>query len=180
MKRLILMCGLLASGFSFGADWKYAAMGAMDDRAIYVDSSQYTYDKKSNSIKAWYKTVSYREKEGKETYTKSKDLYQFSCIDNRIKLLAYVNYNKNGDVVSSAQYDSKDVKYKIIIPDTIGEDLWEVACISKGGGFRYPKYQTGERLSKEEMEKIFPNGVGGGAQQGHEEMNDFNKGLSVQ
>jgi len=94
--------------------------------------------------------------------------------------LAYVNYNKNGDVVSSAQYDSKDVKYKIIIPDTIGEDLWKVACISKGGGFRYPKYQTGERLSKEEMEKIFPNGVGGGAQQGHEEMNDFNKGLSVQ
>jgi len=46
MKKLILICSLLASGFSFGADWKYAAMGAMDDRAIYVDSSQYTYDKK--------------------------------------------------------------------------------------------------------------------------------------
>ena len=36
MKKLILICGLLTSGFSFGADWKYAAMGAMDDRAIYV------------------------------------------------------------------------------------------------------------------------------------------------
>lgn len=156
MKKLILMCSLLASSFTFGADWKYAAMGAQDDRAIYVDSSQYNYDMKNNSIKVWFKTDSYEDTNSKKTYTRSKNLFQFSCNDQKLKLLAYVNYDNKGNVVSSSQLDSKDIKYRMVIPDTIGESLWNVACISKGKGFRYPKYQTGERLTKEEMERIFP------------------------
>ncbi|MFN3073190.1 surface-adhesin E family protein [Acinetobacter sp. TY2] len=156
MKKILFICGLLSPGLSFGADWKYAAIGAQDDRAIYVDSSQYNYDKKNNSIKAWFKTDSYEDDNSKKTYTRSKKLFQFSCLDNKMKLLAYVNYDKKGNVISSSQLDSKEVKYDIVIPDTVGESLWKVACISKGNGFRYPKYQAGERLTKEEMEKVLP------------------------
>ncbi|WP_109441885.1 surface-adhesin E family protein [Acinetobacter haemolyticus] len=158
MKKIFLLCGLLTSSISFGADWKYAAIGAQNDRAIYVDSSQYIYDKKNNTVKAWFKTVSYKDLEGSETYTKSKNLYQFSCLDNKIKLLAYVNYSKDGSVISSGSQESKSVKFDFVIPDTIGESMWRVACLTKGGGFRYPKYQLGERLSKAETEKIFPKG----------------------
>lgn len=140
----------------YAADWKYAAIGGKNDRAIYVDSSQYTYNKKDNTIKAWFKTDSYKELEGKETFTKSKDLYQFSCVDNKMRLLAFVNYGKDGSVISSAQREEKDAKYDLIIPDTIGEDMWRVACLTKGKGFKYPKWQTGERMSKEEMDQVLP------------------------
>ena len=179
MKKLILISGLLVSTICFGADWKYAAMGAQDDRAIYVDSSQYNYDKKNNSIKAWFKTDSYVDDNSKDTYTRSKNLFQFSCLDNKIKLLAYVNYDKKGNVISSNQLDSKEAKYSAVIPDTVGESIWKVACISKGKGFRYPKYQAGERLTKEEMEKIFPKDY---VPKKHtqEEINEMNKGFDAE
>ncbi|MCT9978372.1 hypothetical protein M2R48_08555 [Acinetobacter sp. I-MWF] len=149
MKKLFLICGLLASSFSFGADWKYAAMGAQDeyDRGIYVDSSQYNYDKKNNSIIAWFKTESYAGYEGyrnKITYTRAENLYQFLCVENKMRLLTYVYYDKKGDIISSSQFDSKDVEYNTVTSNTIGESLWKVACASKGKGFRYPKYQTVE------------------------------------
>lgn len=179
MKKLILICGLLVSSFSFGADWKYATMGTSNDRAIYVDSSQYNYDGKSNSIKVWFKTDSYVDDDSKDTYTRSKNLFQFSCIDNKLKLLAYVNYDQKGNVVSSDQLESNEVKYSTVIPDTIGESLWKVSCISKGKGFRYPKYQTGERLTKDEMEKIFPKDYVP-KKYNQEEINEMNKGFDAE
>ncbi|WP_151805373.1 surface-adhesin E family protein [Acinetobacter junii] len=180
MKKLILISSLLISSFSSGADWKYASMGSHSDRAIYVDSSQYDYDYKNNTIKTWFKTDSYEDENSKKIYTRSKKLHQFSCLDKKAKILAYVEYDKDGGVTSSAQRESKDAKYELVVPDTVGEDLWKVSCASKGGGFRYPEYQTGERLTKEEMEKIFPNGTGGAKEYTQEERNELNKRLSAQ
>lgn len=179
MKKQILICGLLASSTSFGADWKYAAIGTQNDRAIYIDSSQYSYDKGKNSIRAWFKTDSYEDDESKNIYTSSKNFYEFSCLDNKIKLLTFVNYNKEGRVISSQQLSDKEVKYSIVIPDTIGESLWKVACISKGKGFRYPKYQTGERLTKDEVNKIFPKDY---VPKKHtqEEINEMMKGFDAE
>lgn len=154
MKRFILIIGLLSSGFSFGADWKFAAVGANGDR-MYVDSSQYNYNKKTNTIAAWFEIVKYKNSEGDETYVDSKYLFQFSCLDKKSKLLAYVNYNTNGEVISSDSRDGKNVKFNIIIPDSVGEDLWKVACTSRGNGFRYPKYQLGERVSKQDMQSTY-------------------------
>ncbi|MFW1903661.1 surface-adhesin E family protein [Acinetobacter baumannii] len=158
MKRIVLVSGLLASVSSFGADWKYVSIGGENDRGIYVDNSQYMYNKKTNTVKAWFKTVSYIDPDSTETYTRSKNLYQFSCSDKKAKLLGFVNYDKNATIISSDQREEKDAKYNMIIPDTIGEDLWKASCLSKGNGFRFPKVQAGERLSKAEMEKVFPKG----------------------
>ncbi|MEW7119950.1 surface-adhesin E family protein [Acinetobacter nosocomialis] len=158
MKKIVLTCGLLISISTFGADWKYVAMGGENDRAIYVDNSQYMYNKKNNTVKAWFKTVSYMDTEGSDTYIKSKNFYQFSCSDKKIKLLGYVNYDKNAAITSTDQRDEKEAKYNLVIPDTIGEDLWKASCLSEGNGFRLPKLQAGERLSKEEMDKAFPKG----------------------
>ncbi|QBM33838.1 surface-adhesin E family protein [Acinetobacter baumannii] len=158
MKRIVLVCGLLASGFAYSADWKYVSIGGENDRGIYVDNSQYMYNKKTNTVKAWFKTVSYIDPDSTETYTSSKNLYQFSCSYKKAKLLGFVNYDKNATIISSDQRDEKDAKYNMIIPDTIGEDLWKASCLSKGNGFRFPKVQAGERLSKAEMEKVFPKG----------------------
>ncbi|MCM1587104.1 hypothetical protein MWF91_12325 [Acinetobacter baumannii] len=72
--------------------------------------------------------------------------------------MGFVNYDKNATIISSDQREEKDAKYNMIIPDTIGEDLWKASCLSKGNGFRFPKVQAGERLSKAEMEKVFPKG----------------------
>ncbi|WP_151838127.1 MULTISPECIES: surface-adhesin E family protein [unclassified Acinetobacter] len=179
MKKLILVFSFIASSLSYGADWKYAAIGGQNDRAIYVDSSQYNYDMKNNSIKAWFKTDSYEDDNSKNIYTRSKNFFQFSCADNKLKLLAYVNYDKKGDVVSSGQSDSKDIQYSMVIPDTIGESLWKVACISKGKGFRYPKYQTGVRLTKEEMDKIRPKDYVP-QKQTQEEINEMMKGFDAE
>ncbi|USA54584.1 hypothetical protein NDN13_05150 [Acinetobacter sp. C32I] len=178
MKSILFVLGAIFSGLSHGADWKFAAIGGENDRAIYVDNSQYAYDKKNNTIKAWFKTDSYKELEGNDIYTKSKDYYQFSCLDNKLRLLAFVNYGKDGNVISSAQREEKDAKYDLIIPDTTGENMWRVACLTKGKGFRFPKWQIGERLSKAEMEKILPKGYQN--KSNLEESNELMRNLSAQ
>ncbi|MRT39214.1 hypothetical protein GJV03_18815 [Acinetobacter sp. RIT698] len=149
MKSLLLIFCLLVSSFCFGVDWKYVSLGALDeyDKGIYVDSSQYNYDKKKNSIKAWFKTESYDGYEGFRnniTYTRSKNLYEFLCVENKMRLLTYEYYDSKGNIYASNQFDSREVEYNTVTPGTLGESLWKVACISKGKGFRYHKDQTVE------------------------------------
>ena len=47
MKRLILICGLLASSFSFGADWVFVTETSDADEDYYVDKSYYKYNSKT-------------------------------------------------------------------------------------------------------------------------------------
>ncbi|ARG18759.1 hypothetical protein B7L44_07020 [Acinetobacter nosocomialis] len=136
MKKIIFLTAFLASSLSFGADWRYAA--STDADSYWVDKSFYKYDSKNNSIDVWSKSVT--KKLGlNEFYTKSKSLDKYSCVDKAVKNIAYVEYNVDGSVSKSST--SAASKFTIIFPDSIAESIWEIACSTKGKGFKFSKFQ---------------------------------------
>ena len=153
MKKIILICGLLASSFSFGADWKFAAAGS-DAGGLYVDNSFYQYDHKKHIVDAWFKSESYVSEAGNEKYVKSKYLFRLSCSDKKYALVSHILYDKKGGVIESNSIPVEKLKLDYIVPDSVGESMWEVACSTKGQGFKLPKWSLGERLSKEETQRL--------------------------
>lgn len=149
MKKLLLICGLLASGFSFGTEWTYISTAKSGD-LFYIDTSQYKYDNKLQSIDVWVKVES---KTGvnaglakilgtdpnEQLYTRSKNLVRYSCLNKTSKTLAAVNYSESGGVLSSTTRASGD--FSVIFPDSVDEILWTSSCLSKGKGYSLPEYK---------------------------------------
>lgn len=135
MKKLILICGLLASGFSFGADWVYVT-NSKDGSRYYVDYDYYKYDKTLNTSELWYKA---EEVSNGNPYTERKALTKYNCKHKEYKDLSIATYFPSGSIKNtySSNYYSE---YRTIFPDTVGEDLYSVACgtPNKGLDFKYP------------------------------------------
>ncbi|WP_326519018.1 surface-adhesin E family protein [Acinetobacter sp. CAAS 2-6] len=132
MKKILLICGLLTSGFSFGADWVFITESADADADYYIDKSHYKYNSKTGEVEVWYKRNQF---EGLNEYTESKTLNIFDCINKREKTIALVSYTYTGQ---SNQIITKPTPYSVVFPDTIGEDLWIAACKTKGKGLYLP------------------------------------------
>lgn len=166
MKRLILICGLLASGFSFGADWVYVTSSASSE-AFWLDKSFYKYDAKNNTVDAWVRSTK-GKLYGEGAYVASKTLDRISCGAKKSKTLAFIKYNESGETIKSST--KPESEFSLIFPDTIGESVWDVACKSKGKGFRFTEAQLNTAyfpdlkskpeqpryLTPEEENKIFP------------------------
>lgn len=178
MKKLILICGLLVSGFSSGADWTYAT--STGNESFWVDKSFYKYDGNAKTVDVWSKSIK-KKLYSNDFYTSSKTLYRFSCPLKKVKQLAYVEYKEDGDTLKSTT--KPEPNFNIIFPDSIGEGIWEVACKTNGKGFKFTKQQLetlpADRILKreyvdlnelkqehnqsrfltpEEVSRIFPNG----------------------
>ena len=132
MKKIILICGLLASSFSFGADWVFVTETSDADEDYYVDKSYYKYNSKTGVSEVWYKQSRF---EGLQEYIASKTLKAYDCIGKRERTLAQVTYTYNG---YSNQTITSPTPYSVVCPETIGESLWEAACKTKGNGLYLP------------------------------------------
>ncbi|MGR2920789.1 surface-adhesin E family protein [Acinetobacter sp. 1125_18A] len=136
MKKLILICGLFASSFSFGADWKYVT--STGSESFWVDKGYYKYDAKTKTVDLWSKSVR-KKMYDKNYFTSSKTLNRISCPNKSIKQLAHVEYLESGDTSKSTT--KPQANFSVIFPDSIGEGFWEVACKSGGKGFSFTKDQ---------------------------------------
>lgn len=143
MKKLILIFGLFASNFSFGADWKYIAEGG--GLTFYVDKSFYKYDTANKSIDVWTKTAK-KKLFDEGYYDSSKTLTRYSCANKESKLLANIEYDANGAVLNSNTKPNS--RFELIFPDSVAEMIWSSSCLSKGKGFSFSKYEP-ERVPKE-------------------------------
>ncbi len=134
MKKLIAIFGLLASSFSFGADWVYIGSSKAQDK-FYVDFDYYNYNKISNKVRLWYK-VEERHNEG--YYTEQKTLAEYYCGDDRSKALSAIYYYPNGGVRKTFESNYL-TESTAVFPDTSGEDIYKVACGTPGKGldFKY-------------------------------------------
>lgn len=178
MKKLILICGLLASGLGFGADWTYVI--SAQDESFWVDKSFYKYDGSAKTVDVWSKSIK-KKLYGNDFYTNSKTLYRFSCPLKKVKILAYIEYKEDGNTLHSTT--EPEPNFNIIFPDSIGEGIWEVACKTNGKGFKFTKnqlemlpadkilkreyvdlnslveeYGQSRFLTPEEVSRIFPDG----------------------
>jgi hypothetical protein len=161
MKKLILITGLLASSFSFGADWVLVTQSDDSESNHYIDKSYYKYDSKNMTSQIWVQTENYKTHDSMEKYVSSKGLTLYDCAGKRYKNLASISYSPNGLVLNSFNHPAKD--FSIIFPDTVGESYWEAACKNKGKGLYLPvqrefinmkRLQDSNIVPKEQREKF--------------------------
>lgn len=126
MKILILFFGLVVSNLSFGAAWMFVAESSDLDKDYYVDTESYKYNKENAKAILWYKRNVFS---GLKEYTDTKTLIEYDCNNKKERYLAQSRYDIDGNSLSQTNTPSTTMH---IIPDTLGESLWEVACKTKG------------------------------------------------
>lgn len=123
MKRLILMCGLLASGFSFGADWVLFATNGKETK----DYTEHFYDKSSikksnnNTVQLWVRAY---EVENKFRADMSSVIY---CTDRNLETKEVFYYSDN-KFLNNIKYSNK---VDTPPPDSVGDVLIRQICNKK-------------------------------------------------
>lgn len=138
MKKIILICGLLVSSYSFSANWVYVSSSKTQDK-FYIDYSFYKYDKNNNTVDLWFKV---EEINKGIYYTEQKTLVKHYCGSNRTKELSSVYYYPSGGIKNTFE-SNYNTQSSIVFPDTPGEKLINVACATPGKGldFKEPKIE---------------------------------------
>jgi hypothetical protein len=124
MKYLLVLVILVASPAY--AEW--TPISSNDEFTTYVDGA--TIRRNGNLAKMWplidYKTV---KKSNYDSYLSSKMQMEYDCKEEKSRMLAlswFSGQMGNGTVV----YNNGAVegKWSPISPDSIGEELWKIAC----------------------------------------------------
>lgn len=98
------------------------------EHKIYMNYNYVKPDSYGQS-EAWIKIVVYNDitKDGLGVGDYIMVLNKYNCSDSTSKNLSYTEYNKTGNVISSATSPSYQ-SYKQIIPETVGESQLKWAC----------------------------------------------------
>lgn len=131
MKKLLLICLLLTSAQSFASDWQY--VGGPTTASNYMDFA--SIGSVSGYRKAWVR-VDYLEAQQTSGYpakkfASAKFLYYFDCSGKLLATTQLVLYEKHfaeGEVVSSSSSKFDPKRLDDVVPDSVGENLLNVAC----------------------------------------------------
>ena len=126
MTRLLLITLLVLSSGPAYAEWvvvdkKEGVMTTCVDPA--------TIRRKGDLVKVWelydYKTI---QTTGYDSSLSNKVLSEYDCSGECTRVLAFAMYSGNmgnGKVVDVGSFEGK---WSPVLPDSIGQTLWEVAC----------------------------------------------------
>ena len=134
MKKLgVAIVAVMMTSTAIGANW--VKTGEAKDKA-FMHSLDIDSVRKLNT---YSKQISYFVK---NDYSKAQktadgkyynyDVVQFEgdCENNRISLMGFIYYSKNGSVVNS--YNWSDYDWETVFPDTVGEKHLNAACYVAG------------------------------------------------
>lgn len=114
------------------AEWTEVFNNTKGDMTVYVDFG--TIKKKGHKVKMWdlydFKTVKNSSKGG---FFSQVGLDEFDCEEETSRILTFYNYSGNmrsGDIVYS-DTDTDTVKSEPILPDSINQGLFKIACGKK-------------------------------------------------
>lgn len=128
MKKFIASLFCLAAFSANAADWVMVA--TTKNQNVYIDNSSYSFDKNNKTVQFWEKFVNANEK---STKYDTKSLSVYNCKNKTsFKKTAVEYYNDGTTKGSYGKTASHD-----IVPDTIGDELWSIACGTFGKGFDY-------------------------------------------
>ena len=80
--------------------------------------------------RAWFK-IEYSKPQktfDNKFYMSTKLLVEMNCNDSSIRFLTETNYSKSGNPVSSYTTPAYDRKYSYVVPDSIGEVMYNFVC----------------------------------------------------
>jgi hypothetical protein len=138
---VLISISIVISSVAEGADWKYYGRAEWGD---------YYYDRQSikkisqGILEVWTKEVVTSKKQ-KDLMIKSRQRYdlsprgfrdyavelslkEFNCSTKEMRFLAIVDYNAVNKIIDSVDFTGK---WRQVIPDSIGEDLYKIVCKSK-------------------------------------------------
>jgi hypothetical protein len=131
MKKILLLALSLSAANAFASDWQY--VGGPTDASNYMDFA--SFGTVNGYRKVWIRTdfSTPRETSGypKKQYLSAKYLYYFDCNGKLLSAFQEVLYEKlfaQGDVVSTTTYKFDPKQLTDIVPDSVGENLLNVAC----------------------------------------------------
>lgn len=118
---MILACALTSlPAFAVEDEWEYVVSSNKEDTYMKTTAVKIN-DDFYNSVSAWVKYVDKTNKGYEVAHT------QYYCKSNSFKKLESHKYDKNGSYISGY---TKSADVQRAIPDTIGVDLTDAACIS--------------------------------------------------
>lgn len=128
IRKFVLGVLLATPTLSFASDWQ---------PIVYNRSTMYYLDYESVTshrglVKAWisvkYSTPQKSDASLPQPYIAEKNLQYFDCKKNLMGMTAFTLYAANGTVVDSFAGDVNLMKLTDVVPDSIGERIFKVAC----------------------------------------------------
>lgn len=129
MTRLLLIAltlFVLSSGPAY-AEWVKVSDSDETGKTVYVDPA--TIHRNSNLVKMWqfydYKTV---QTVGGNRFLTAKEQWEFDCAEERGRVVARKEFSGNMGSGTMIFTNSEVGKWIPVIPGSIGQTVWEVAC----------------------------------------------------
>ncbi len=72
--------------------------------------------------------------DAREGYKSSKALWKYNCKDETQAIVSILHTSGsmgNGDIVWSDSYKESELIWRPIVPESLGENLWKIACGKK-------------------------------------------------
>jgi hypothetical protein len=132
MTRLFLIALallVLSSGPAY-AEWVKVSASDETGKTVYVDPA--TIRRNSNLVKMWqfydYKTV---QTVGGNRFLTAKEQWEFDCAEERSRVVARKEFSGNMGSGTMVFTNSEVGKWIPVIPGSMGQTVWEVACGKK-------------------------------------------------
>jgi hypothetical protein len=122
MKKLIpIIIALITISFSYSQEWE---LFLTDSEGIEI------YTRPHTESTAWFKTTPKQipTKINKTIEGYTIQLVQFDCTSKKMGVLANYEYDKEGSLVNSYEYETYEVEMKYTPPETIGELMVNTFC----------------------------------------------------
>jgi hypothetical protein len=133
-KLLAAMLLTLLSFSTLASDWE--AVSAGDDVIAYVDKESIRFI--GSTAKIWVKWEYTDPQEvkysyPKKTYTTSKNLELYKCLDRTSAAIQAIRYSDNsaGEVVDTITIKEANAEFSEVAPDTMGESILQWVCKKK-------------------------------------------------
>jgi hypothetical protein len=131
MKRLLFVALMMVCSVSW-AEWEI--FYATAEFTVYVDKS--TIRRNGSVAKMWYMTDSleadtnYSERKYKSTKVRRA----FNCLEESSAAISFAQYSGSigeGSVVTSGEVKESELQWNSVVPGTLSENLWKIACGKK-------------------------------------------------
>lgn len=121
------LCLTVVAGPGQTSNWWQSGWGGQAPNKSYmfvdVDSIKIT----TVSTKTAWRTIWFQSRRATgESYTKF--LMSFNCSESKSGVMAWVDYDRDGNVLSSKNYPSYSITYTYVIPDSLGDSELKLVC----------------------------------------------------
>jgi hypothetical protein len=127
---LIALTFLVVTSGPAYAEWVKVSDTDETGKTVYVDPA--TIRRNSNLVKMWqfydYKTV---QTVGGNRFLTAKEQWEFDCAEGRSRVVARKEFSGNMGSGTMVFTNSQVGKWTPVIPGSIGQAVWEVACGKK-------------------------------------------------